>query len=1256
MNVEQQRNYRDGHVQPPSLYAVLMSRLSQRRFSLTFRWLLSTRLLLSFLIVLWGAVTVAGPIADSAIVDGSAADAASSSAPKRATADRVVVVDMESRTLNKQRVREIDPAAAVIDLTRETWRQGQLHTLDGNWDMFWNTLAVPDALVTLNAASERFTVPGLWNAPKGDAPARDRFGFATFRVNVRVPASIDPLFLKLPDIPSAYSLWINGEPALFNGQVGFGQSSEIPAFLPKVTRISNHGGLLEVVLQVSNFHYKEGGIWHSLKLTDASGEANLRLWPLIWDSFIIALLFAIGLYHVSIFAMRRQEKAALFFGLFCLGVSLRGLLVGQRIFYLSDWFEWDTLQAAEHILFYVCLPLFASFYRALFPAEVHKQVVFGASFAFIVFSLVTLLTPVYFFTLLAFPFQIIVLLFLFYVCFTWVKVYKQKRAGARLFGSSLLIFFLAVINDMLNANFVIQTVGMIEMGVIAFVISQVILLNRRYVKSLSLTENFSASLQEHNRQLIKLDEFKDEFLATTSHELKMPLHSIYGLSQVLINDPSIQAGQVQRHNLELISATAQRLSTLVNDILDFSSIKHSRLELQIEAVNLRMLLSMLLDTISPLIGSKDVALSADIDADVPLIQADANRLQQILFNLVGNAIKFTDEGFILIKARTLGKMIEIEVVDTGIGIPKDKQGLVLNPFEKLEQREKHQYTGTGLGLSISKQLVELQGGQLSLESKINLGTTVRFTLPRAEATGDGVVVSEHYFQSVSLGTMTQPESSAEPASVVTAGTAPDSTDTSPTGAESDEYALLYVVDDEEVNRQLLSRQLQSVGFVVETFAGGGAMLQRLDSIVPDLVILDLMMPNMNGFQVLSMIRERFNSYQLPVVMLTARHQSADIVRALSLGANDYLCKPYHDKELIARASSLLSVRRFWRVREENEKLQEEISRRKKAEDNLLVANQRLLTILNYTEEAVGLLDPTLTLLYANPGLVALLAGEHVSDLAEIEDYLPQDICDRLRSFAQQTESTVLQLSVALTVKGKSKPVTVTACCFDDAENRYLALAFIPQSHSSDKALSIISDISVELSASRNRIDALEFALQSVSQLLSQAESEPEKAIPDDYDSAISSPEKTEATSVLVTIQSDDSNPGKATSNQGAVNEPLEESFGAAVDTRGIKGSDAAGRQLLVQLLRLSLNLWERYTGKGKTELAEESKCWRVYLDGGTVKTRTLDKYLSPKSLPENPRWRSVIRTANFVMAKCTMESADQKQLSAIIKDIEDRFS
>ncbi len=245
--------------------------------------------------------------------------------------------------------------------------------------------------------------------------------------------------------------------------------------------------------------------------------------------------------------------------------------------------------------------------------------------------------------------------------------------------------------------------------------------------SIALANSLMFTLvEEQNTSLIKLDKLKDDFLANTSHELRTPLNGIIGITESIIDGAVGAISNKLRDNLLLVTSSGRRLASLINDILDFSKIKNNELSLQRKLVGLREMTNIVMLLSKPLLAGKSITLVNNIGTTIPSVFADENRLQQILHNLIGNAIKFTQDGSVTIGAAVISPsladhssegFLQISITDTGIGIHADKFDAVFASFEQVDASNSRQYGGTGLGLSITKQLVELHGGKIWLESK-----------------------------------------------------------------------------------------------------------------------------------------------------------------------------------------------------------------------------------------------------------------------------------------------------------------------------------------------------------------------------------------------------------------------------------------------------------------------------------------------------------------------------------------------------------
>ncbi|MEO0472818.1 MAG: ATP-binding protein, partial [Bacteroidota bacterium] len=464
---------------------------------------------------------------------------------------------------------------------------------------------------------------------------------------------------------------------------------------------------------------------------------------------------------------------------------------------------------------------------------------------------------------------------------------RHRLGRTFVFGSFFMVFaaVLGVISDLLSAVevnlWMIETAFVIQILTFSFGLADHI--NQERQKALE-------AQKELNQKLVEADRLKDQFLANTSHELRTPLNGIIGLSEAMLDE---MAGKPQHNYLSMIISSGKRLASLVNDLLDFSKLKTDTLILRPQAVDVRTLVDVIVTLNRHLIGDKPLVLDNRLSPELPAVWADEARLEQILFNLINNAIKFTPKGEVWIDGKVEDEKLVIGVHDTGIGIPEDQWPHIFDSFQQVAGDESRAFGGSGLGLSISKRLVELQSGKIWLTSSPGLGSHFFFSLP------------------ISLDKAeSRPPVKLSPLREVpaTPSLQHPSADISTTS-----YRLL-LVDDDVVNQAVLKAQLSPLGFQLVSAMSGPEALAKIETGPRfDLILLDIMMPNMSGFDVCEQVRKKFLPSELPIIMLTAKNQVTDLVQALEQGANDYIAKPFNQSELHSRIRTQLNLNQLNRA-------------------------------------------------------------------------------------------------------------------------------------------------------------------------------------------------------------------------------------------------------------------------------------------------------------------------------------------------------
>jgi two-component system, sensor histidine kinase ChiS len=402
------------------------------------------------------------------------------------------------------------------------------------------------------------------------------------------------------------------------------------------------------------------------------------------------------------------------------------------------------------------------------------------------------------------------------------------------------------------------------------------------------------------QDLKQANKLKDEFLANTSHELRTPLHGIIGLADSMLDGVTGELTPEQALNLSLIDVSGRRLANMVNDILDFSRLKHRDIQLIKKPLDMATITRVVFMLLAPLVEKKDLKLINRIEPGTPPAFADEDRMEQIMYNLVGNAVKFTDSGTISVSAAVENGQLAVTVSDTGIGIVQDKQARIFKSFEQADGSTERRFRGSGLGLAVTRKLVELHGGRIRVESEPGKGSAFIFTVPVSSdrPAEPGIDTKTRQMEREDRLSSILPDAIGEIPQKPVVSVEPGALE-----------KKILIVDDEPVNLQVIKNQLAGKQFFISMVTSGAEAILAVESDPGfDLVLLDIMMPGMSGYEVCRQLRKKYAANELPILMLTAKNRVEDLVAGFHAGANDYLAKPFSKDELLARVDTQLYLK------------------------------------------------------------------------------------------------------------------------------------------------------------------------------------------------------------------------------------------------------------------------------------------------------------------------------------------------------------
>jgi len=414
-------------------------------------------------------------------------------------------------------------------------------------------------------------------------------------------------------------------------------------------------------------------------------------------------------------------------------------------------------------------------------------------------------------------------------------------------------------------------------------------LTERQQTQLLLTER-NQQLAISNEELARATRLKDEFLANMSHELRTPLNAILGMTEGLQEAIFGTITEQQEKALQTVERSASHLLALINDILDVAKIESGQIELECFAVSLVPLCSASLAFIKQQALKKQIQVKTNIPADLPNLWVDERRIRQVLINLLSNAIKFTPEGgSVTLTASPSFKTedssqptyLRLAVHDTGIGIAPDNIKKLFQPFVQIDSALNRQYTGTGLGLALVKQIVELHGGQVGLTSKVGMGSCFTIDLPCAPADTTG-------YEAPSASSNRQDDKAPEPGLVVPMSS-----------------PLILLAEDNEANISTIAGYLRAKGYQILLAHNGQEAIALVQAEHPNLILMDIQMPGMDGLEVIQHLRQDPDLGAVPIIALTALAMAGDRERCLAAGASEYLAKPVKLKQLALLIQKLL---------------------------------------------------------------------------------------------------------------------------------------------------------------------------------------------------------------------------------------------------------------------------------------------------------------------------------------------------------------
>ena len=762
----------------------------------------------------------------------------------------------------------------IFDIRDQALNDKEMLHLNGEW-LYYPGLLI-DPLNTDNNKYPRLFEQSIRTIPTRDSEATtQRYGTYRFKILLNENASKDNRYaIRIPAVSTASTLYINGELAGQSGKVATDSNNHKGQAAPYTVYFTNEQPEIDLILHVSNFDTPASPIIAKRVLfSSAPAMAHHEIITDLSLTAISVMLVLFALFSILVFLFIYRKPIVL---LFTVGFLLP--LTDELITYDRSILAWLHLDYVWSFKLFSIIYLGSSFFFVQFLRIllVKYRNAKCLQWIFAIYALGAFLTVVlpidWLYTLNPLFFILYGVSFL-YVAALALKEYLENQKQSSVF---IALTALGSTNGIIWGF--IKSIYVFDIPVYPLDYLFIMLGFSGY-----WFKHFFENKEQINQLIAKLqmdDELKDEFLSSSSQKLWDPMNKMITLGQTIYDNPNNKLAADDKQNLKLLIDIGRSMSFTLNDILDFTRLKDGNLHLNKKNVSIQGVVYGVFDMLRFITNGKQIQMNSTIPKTFPNVVADENRLIQILFNFLYNAIKYTNACSIEISAHIDNSLVVIHIRDTGLGMDDEIQSRLFSPYEQGNDNDDQ----IGLGLLVSKKLIELHGGTLQIHSVPNKGSDVYFTLPLAEESlneEQSYIEQENIFSHVEGNT---------PLNIV------------------EKQFKILMVDDDPINLTIMRSLFATTAYAVTTVTSSEKALKALQQEDWDLVIVDAMLPYISGYALIEIIREHYSLLELPILLLTARNNPEDVYTGFVRGANDYVTKPINSLELKVRSKALIDLK------------------------------------------------------------------------------------------------------------------------------------------------------------------------------------------------------------------------------------------------------------------------------------------------------------------------------------------------------------
>ena len=763
-----------------------------------------------------------------------------------------------------------------VDLSKFDFNQHSTISLNGQWEVYRDEIIKPEEFNTKKFVKDYSNVPNEKNYKNKNL---------TYRLQLKINKN-ENYALEIKRILEAYEVWVNGQSVLKCGEVGGSLETSIPSGNIEIVPLPANEEYLEIVINVSSYHYRLIGMAIPITFGPIKNIYNTRHLSELMRMLLLGILFLLLIYSVFFYFSNRKSKAFFYFFLLTVIIIIRTILVQRFIIFNElSYINFFLNHKIELLTMTVGISVFYHFLTEHFEDKSAIKILHFIDLVNFIESLIIILLPLVIYRPTVSYYQIFLIFSFIYSMFIIVRAIVMKKNYSILFLFGIILIFISIIIEVVIYNSRKPVINIVPIGISLFIIIMIIVIAFRSSNSIRKIEAYSKNMEdkvkERTSQLNEVLKDKTNFFINVAHEIKTPL--------TLINNylNSLLEKQGKSKSLNIVKTQVGNLLNSIIDILNVEKIKMGQIIYKHnDIINLSDFLKHKIIFLKNIASINNITITSTIENDL-FIKMDINAVDRIIYNIIDNAIKYSkdESGEINIILKSVNDEVNIKIEDTGIGIPEEELNNIFNPYFQSESIKKD-IVGIGVGLNIIQNIIDSVNGNISINSSLGVNTVISINLHRyypLEAEKEYVVhkidYSQSDYQRLFDGYINQNDKNKKTILIL----------------ENDNNLLLYMINQMKDHFNII---------YANSAEDGLKLINKNNNL--DLILSDIVMGEMSGFQFLKLLRDDERFEDMPVIFISGKTSNKDRIKGLKMGAIDYIQKPFNIEELIYKINAILN--------------------------------------------------------------------------------------------------------------------------------------------------------------------------------------------------------------------------------------------------------------------------------------------------------------------------------------------------------------